>query len=166
MLNVCSNSPLLFLSFSDTFISVESDDEFETGSRLGVRFQEPTRYVYPEAHPELESFPCSAAEAERASLKRKSPPQTTSPSSTIYIKKSKTDASGTRGRVRAADFDEMTKSILEDAMSKYRVSIAAEEPYPDRVDDRDLAADAWVRACEDRKLRMDFDEDILKLVTD
>lgn len=143
----------------------DSDDEFETGESIGVRFQEPTRYIYPDAHPELEAFPRSSAEAERTSLGvRKTPPASVSASTTVYIKKVKTESSGTRGRMRAADFDEMTKSILEDAMSIYRVSICSVEPYPDRLEDRDLAADAWVRACEDRKVRVDFDEDILKLV--
>lgn len=66
--------------------------------------------------------------------------------------------------MRVADFDEMTKSILEDAISLYRVIICSLEPFPGRLEDRDLAAEAWVRACEDRKVHIDFNEEIVKLV--
>lgn len=96
---------------------------------------------------------------------RKSPPLTASPSSTVIIKKAKNETVGSRGRVRVADFDDLTKVVLESAISEYRtVYICGVEPYPDRVEARDFAADTWVDACGERNVRIEFDEDILKLV--
>lgn len=139
----------------------ESDDEFSTGSSIGVRFGEPTRYIYPDAHPELEAFPRSAAEA----LKRKNAPQTASPSSTIATKKPKIEGSGSRGRVITADFPQLTKSVLGGTCSKYRVGISAQGSFLSRMEERDLAAGYWVDSCEERHVRVEFDEDLLKIVS-
>lgn len=97
---------------------------------------------------------------------RKSPPPNVFPSPTIIIKKVKNETVGSRGRVRASDFDDLTKVILEGAISEFRtVVICAEEPYPGRVEARDFAADAWVNACRERNIRIEFDEDMLKLAS-
>jgi hypothetical protein len=87
-----------------------------------------------------------------------------SPSSTVITKKIKVESSGSRGRVRAGDFDQVSKAVLEDAISKFRALISTVGPYPDKTEERDWAADCWVQACESRNLRIEFEEDSLKLV--
>ena len=63
-----------------------------------------------------------------------------------------------------SDFDDVTKSVVEEAISIYRAQIGAVEPYPDRVEDREAAVAAWVEACNGRGIRIEFDQDIMKLV--
>ena len=58
----------------------------------------------------------------------------------------------------------MTKSVVEEAISIYRAQIGAVEPYPDRVEDREAVVAAWVEACNGRGIRIEFDQDIMKLV--
>ncbi|KAF8874589.1 hypothetical protein BD779DRAFT_1450823, partial [Infundibulicybe gibba] len=136
---------------------------------------QPITYIYPNAHPDLEQFPRSAStsldspsaatsHSDSSLGVRKSPPPTPSPSSTIITKKIKTETVGSRGRVRASDFDDLSKAVLEDAIVDYRAQVCTVEPYPDRLQDRDWAAKVWVKACEERNVRIEFDEDILKLV--
>ncbi|KIJ90071.1 hypothetical protein K443DRAFT_117147 [Laccaria amethystina LaAM-08-1] len=62
-------------------------------------------------------------------------------------------------------FDDVTKSVVEEAISIYRAQIGAVEPYPDRVEDREAAVAAWVEACNGRGIRIEFDQDIMKLIT-
>ncbi|KAF8867844.1 hypothetical protein BD779DRAFT_1412804, partial [Infundibulicybe gibba] len=69
-----------------------------------------------------------------------------------------------RGRVHAADFDDISKAILEDANIYYHAYICAVNPYPDRLQERNHAAKVWVKACDEHNLRIKFDEDMLKLV--
>lgn len=95
---------------------------------------------------------------------RKTPPGTVSHATTVPIKISRLNASGTRGRPRASDFDDFTKVVLEESISQYRSKISTNSPYPDRLLDRDLAIAAWVKACTNRNVQMDFDEDVMKLV--
>jgi hypothetical protein len=80
------------------------------------------------------------------------PPQPTTPSvlgvrkasplpsaaTTTIVKKKKTET-GTRGRVKASQFDSLTKTILEDACGFYRCLIVTEFPYPNRTEDQEWA---------------------------
>ncbi|KAF8067065.1 hypothetical protein FPV67DRAFT_1417403, partial [Lyophyllum atratum] len=67
--------------------------------------------------------------------------------------------------VEASDFDEFTKNILEDAIVSYRAHIRTINPYPSRDEDRGWAGAVWVAACQDRGVQVEFDEDVLKLIT-
>ncbi|EDR11598.1 uncharacterized protein LACBIDRAFT_324274 [Laccaria bicolor S238N-H82] len=152
----------------------DSDDEF--GTKLsGVTYPQPTEYRYPQVHPDLEAFPRSMTEA--VSVKptkavtpatnpriRKDCPVTPAPSTTVIIKRPKMETSRTRGRVCASDFDELSKSLLEESISIYRTQIGGVQPYPDCLEEHDATTAAWVEACTARGVRVEFDEDILKLV--
>ena len=96
---------------------------------------------------------------------RKDCPTTPAPSTMVVIKRPKTELSGSRGRARVADFDELSKSLLEETISIYRAQIGGVHPYPDRLEDRDAATGAWVESCNARGVRVEFDEDMLKLVS-
>lgn len=96
---------------------------------------------------------------------RKDCPATPAPSTTVVTKRPKTESSGSRRRVRVADFDELSKSLLEETISIYRAQIGGVQPYPDRLEDRDTATGAWVESCNARGVRVEFDEDMLKLVS-
>jgi hypothetical protein len=95
---------------------------------------------------------------------RKAVPTTPSALTTILTKRAKVEPKGSRGRARASDFDDVSKAVLEDAIINFRALISTDGPYPDKLEERDWAADCWVRSCEARNLRIEFDEDILKLV--
>lgn len=96
---------------------------------------------------------------------RKDCPATPAPSTTVVTKRPKIESSGSRGRARVADFDDLSKSILEETISIYRAQIGGVHPYPDHLEDRDAATGAWVESYNARGVRVEFDEDMLKLVT-
>ena len=98
--------------------------------------------------------------------KRKETPVTASTETIVVTKKIKTEGSGYRGRIRQADFDELTRSIIEETISIYRAQIGSVEPFPDRADDRDTVKQAWLEVCTSRNLRVELEEDIFKLVSD
>ena len=102
---------------------------------------------------------------ETAEKKRKEAPDTTSEKPTIVTKSIKVEGSGSRGRVRAADFNELTRSLIEETISIYRAQIASVEPFPERADDRITVKQAWLEVCTGRSLRVDLEEDIFKFVS-
>lgn len=124
----------------------------------------------------LETFPRSAPvqatlvpqasiqPAQPADPKRKENPSTASAETTVVTKRIKIEGSGSRGRIRTANFDELTRSIIEETISIYRAQIGAVEPFPERTDDRDTVKQAWVEVCTSRNLRVELEEDIFKLV--
>ncbi|EDR04612.1 uncharacterized protein LACBIDRAFT_330425 [Laccaria bicolor S238N-H82] len=136
-----------------------SDDEFGTKSTL---YSQPVVYKYPDAHPELEAFP--RAESAHVSKQAEQDHQAALTPS-VRASKQPTESSGSRRRARVADFDELSKSLLEETISIYRAQIGGVQPYPDRLEDRDTATGAWVESCNARGVRVEFDEDMLKLIT-
>jgi hypothetical protein len=103
---------------------------------------------------------------ETSEKKRKEPLATTAPETTVITKSIKVEGSGSRGRVRAADFNELTRSIIEETISIYRAQIASVEHFPERADDRDIVKQAWLEVCTGRNLRVELEEDIYKFVSD
>jgi hypothetical protein len=102
---------------------------------------------------------------ETPERKLKETPTTTCAETTIVTKKVKAEGSGSRGRVRQADFDELTRSIIEETISIYRAQIGSVEPFPERTDDRDTVKQAWLEVCTSRNLRVELEEDMFKLVS-
>ena len=102
---------------------------------------------------------------ETSERKRKETPGTMSNETTIVTKSVKVEGSGSRGRVRSADFSELTRSIIEETISIYRAQIASVEPFPERADDRDTVKQAWLEVCTARNLRVELEEDIFKFVS-
>ena len=111
-------------------------------------------YHYTDAH----------ADDPAPETKRKEPPTTTSAETTIVTKKIKVEGSGSRGRIRTADFNDMTRSIIEDSISIYRAQISSVEPFPERTEDCDTIKQVWLEVCEARNVRVELEEDIFKLV--
>ena len=65
---------------------------------------------------------------------------------TVVTKKIKADSSGSRScsHIRQADFDELTRSVIEETISIYRAQIGSVEPFPERTDDHDTVKHAWL----------------------
>ena len=103
---------------------------------------------------------------ETPGTKRKESPPTTSSETTVVTKRIKVEGSGSRGRVRTADFNELTRSIIEETISIYRAQIGGVEPFPERADDCDTVKQAWLEVCIGRNLQVELEEDIFKLVND
>jgi hypothetical protein len=103
--------------------------------------------------------------AQPADRKRKENPPTASAETAVVTKQIKVEGSGSRGRIRAADFDELTRSIIEEMISIYHAQIGTVEPFPECTDDRDTVKQAWVEVCTGRNLRVELEEDIFKLVS-
>ena len=122
---------------------------------------EESLYHYPDAQPAPER-----TQKETPEKKRKETPTTTSAETTVVTKKIKAEGSGSRGRIRQADFDELTRSVIEETISIYRAQIGSVETFPERTDDRDTVKHAWLEVCTSRNLRVELDEDIFKLVSD
>ncbi|KAG1734278.1 hypothetical protein EDB19DRAFT_1911135 [Suillus lakei] len=65
------------------------------------------------------------------------------------VPKVKKNADGSRRRVKASDFDEISKEILITACSVYRCLIVTQAPFPDSVAaETKLAKEAWCEACQ------------------
>lgn len=65
------------------------------------------------------------------------------------VPKVKKNADGSRRRVKASDFDEISKEILITACSVYRCLIVTQAPFPDSVAaETKLAKEAWREACQ------------------
>jgi hypothetical protein len=117
---------------------------------------EPLHHVHPA--PETK-------QKETSERKRKEIPDTTSTETMIVTKSVKVEGSGSRGRVRSADFSELMCSIIEETISIYCAQIASVEPFPKRADDRDTVKQAWLEVCTARNLRVELEEDIFKFVS-
>jgi hypothetical protein len=74
--------------------------------------------------------------------------------------------SGSRNRVRLSDFDDFSRDLLEDSISHYRASIFTKNAFPERLEDRGEATSAFLKACQDRKIKVELEEDHLKIVCD
>jgi hypothetical protein len=103
---------------------------------------------------------------ETSEKKRKETPATTSAETTVVTKSLKVEGSGSRGRVRTADFNALTRSIVEETISIYRAQIASVEPFPERADDRDTVKQVWLEVCTGRNLQVEIEEDSFKYVSD
>ncbi|KAH7906732.1 hypothetical protein BJ138DRAFT_1104899 [Hygrophoropsis aurantiaca] len=78
--------------------------------------------------------------------------------------KVKLNDGGSRGRVRAGDFDKIYQSILLLAISHYRAILVTVNPYPSGMQAQQWAGDAWAKACRSKGVLIDFDEDAVKLI--
>ena len=123
---------------------------------------EPHVYGYLDAHPvppALESLPHSSrsppakpSQPAPIACKRKDTPPSTSAETTVLIKCVKVEGSGSRGRIRTADFDELMRSIIEEVISIYHAQIGGVEPFPERADDHDSVKQAWLEVCTSHSL--------------
>ncbi|SJK99346.1 uncharacterized protein ARMOST_02639 [Armillaria ostoyae] len=154
-----------------------SDDEFGTHLPPGM-YQKPKQIFYPDAHPDLQQFrPKVAANAKSDSAAsevdapstalgvRKAPPATTSVETTRVIKSTKVLTGGTRGCTRASDFDELTKAVLEDAITVYKGKLFTHGAFLDRSEEYDLAVESFVFVCKTQKIQMEIEDDLMKLIT-
>ena len=96
---------------------------------------------------------------------RKSPPRTTSEETAVTIKRPKTDTSGTRGRTQISDFDDLTKSLADETISIYQAQIVAVQPWPTTAENWESVTQAWIEVCTSRNVRIDLDDEILKVVS-
>ncbi len=142
-------------------------------------YQKPKQIFYPDAHPDLQHFrpkvtanaksDSAASEVDAPSTAlgvRKAPPVTTSAETTRVIKSTKVSTGGTRGRTRASDFDELTKAVLEDAITVYKGKLFTQGAFLDRSEEYDLAVESFVFVCKTRKIQMEIEDDLMKLVCD
>jgi hypothetical protein len=96
---------------------------------------------------------------------RKTPPSRADLDTTTVSKFTRTEASGTRNRLCISDFDTISQSVLKRAISHYRAEINNKSPFPDQLEDRRAATNAWVQACTELTVHIEFDEDLMKLVS-
>jgi len=153
-----SKSLLISIWTSLLILTVMADDESDL-STPSITHRRPLIYRYQDAHTALETFPRSAPAqatlvpqaslqpAQPADPKRKENPPTASAETTVVTKQIKIEGSSSRGRIRTADFDELTRSIIDETISIYRAQIGAVEPFPERTDDRDTVKQAWIKVC-------------------
>lgn len=97
---------------------------------------------------------------ETLDRKQKEAPETTSHETTVITKSVKVEGSGSRGRVQASDFNELTQYIIEKTILIYHAQIACVEPFPECTDDRVTVKQAWLEVCSGQSIRVDI-EDLL-----
>ena len=95
---------------------------------------------------------------------RKSPPRTTSADTSVTIKRPKTDTAGSRGRTRISDFDDLTKSLVDETISIYQAQIVAVQPWPSTAENWESISQGWIEVCASRKVRIELDDEIFKVV--
>jgi hypothetical protein len=96
---------------------------------------------------------------------RKTPPSTTSAETTVTIKRPKTDPSGSRGRTRISDFDDLTKSLTEETISIFQAQIVAVQPWPSTAETWESISQGWKEVCTSRNVRIELDDEIFKVVS-
>ena len=95
---------------------------------------------------------------------RKEAPATASAATTVVTKCMKKDKVGSRGRVRASDFDDLSKSLIEGTISIYKAKLSTKHPFPERTEDREAVKESWIEVCCERNVQVDLEEDVFKLV--
>ena len=89
---------------------------------------------------------------------------TASAATTVVTKCVKTANVGSRGHVRASDFDDLSKSLIEDTITIYKAKLSAKHPFPERTEDREAVKQSWIEVCSERNVQVDLEEDVFKLV--
>ena len=112
----------------------------------------PAVYHYLDAHPNLEAFPPTPAYQGQApvSRKRKSPPPTLSLEMTVILE-TKAAPSGSQGHIQAADFEGISKAILDNAIKEFSTLITTHHAFPEKLlsdDCEKWTAECWVLACK------------------
>jgi hypothetical protein len=125
-----------------------------------VFFTNPACFLF--ANPESVPTPLTVAANERI---RTSPPRTTSAETTVIIKRANTDTVGSRGCTRVSDFDDLTKSLADEAISIYQAQIAAVQPWPSTADNWESVSQGWVEVCASRNVCVELDDEIFKVVS-
>jgi hypothetical protein len=95
---------------------------------------------------------------------RKNPPFDHFLESTMGLKQPRFETTGSRKRVRASDFDNLTQRVLNAAINEYRVIVCTKDPFPDLASNRDICAQVWRNACVSRNVQIQLSEEIIKLV--
>jgi hypothetical protein len=82
------------------------------------------------------------------------------------VPKVKKNADGSRRRVKASDFDEISKEILITACSIYRCLIVTQAPFPDSVAaETKLAKEAWREACQLKGVDVKLTPSVVNMVS-
>ncbi|KAG1723578.1 hypothetical protein EDB19DRAFT_1916044 [Suillus lakei] len=73
---------------------------------------------------------------------------------------------GPRQRLKASDFDQVTKDLLASAMSIYRCLVVTRTPFPETlIIETKLAKDAWHEACNMAELTIQLTPSLVKMMT-
>ncbi|KAG1732916.1 uncharacterized protein EDB91DRAFT_1151042 [Suillus paluster] len=80
--------------------------------------------------------------------------------------KFKKGPNGTRQRLKASDFDDITKDLLTTAMSIYRCLVVTRAPFPETlIVETKLAKDAWREASNMAELTIQLTPSLVKMMT-
>ncbi|KAK0492159.1 hypothetical protein EDD18DRAFT_1358223 [Armillaria luteobubalina] len=96
---------------------------------------------------------------------QKSPPAMTSAEMTCVVKSVKIAAGGSCGHTRTSDFDELTKAVLEDAITVYKGHLFTEGAFLEHSEEYDVAVQSFIFICKTWNIQMDIDDDLMKLIT-
>ena len=95
---------------------------------------------------------------------RKTPPCMTSEETTMAIKWPKTDTTGSCGCTRISNFNDLTKSLADEAISIYQAQIVAVQPWPSIAENWESISQAWIEVCSSQNVRVELDDEIFKVV--
>ena len=82
----------------------------------------------------------------------------------MAIKRPKTDTTGSHGRTRISHFDDLTKSLADEAISIYQAQIVAVQPWPSTAENWESISQAWIEVCSSQNVRVELDDKIFKVV--
>ena len=82
----------------------------------------------------------------------------------VTIKRPKTDTSGSRGRTWISDFDDLTKSLVDETISIYQAQIVAVQPWPSTAENWESISRGWIEVCKARNVCIELDDKIFKVV--
>lgn len=75
------------------------------------------------------------------------------------------NGSGSRGRLTLKDFALLEATVLKDAIGHYRCQICTLNPFPNDVEEQQMAIDAWRKACDAKKVTLQCTEEIIAVVS-
>ena len=95
---------------------------------------------------------------------RKTPPCTTSEDTSVIIKRPKTDTACSQGRTWLSDFDDLTKSLVNETISIYQAQIVVVQPWPSAAKNWESISQGWIKVCTSRNVWIKLDDEIFKVV--
>ena len=93
-----------------------------------------------------------------------SPHHVPHPDMSVTIKRSKTDTAGSRRRTQILDFDDLTKSLVDETISIYQAQIVAVQPWPSTAENWESISQGWIEVCAARNVCIELDDEIFKVV--
>ena len=152
-------------SGSDGHDSVSASSDSESEDTSGSTTDNETQYASEDDEAQYASE--DDDDTGPVSLGTKRPVDVDLASENSVFPKVKKGMDGSRQRLKAGDFDDITKGILTAAASIFRCLIVTRAPFPESIMvETKLAKEAWKEACHVKGVAIKLTPSLVKIVSD